>query len=418
MKKDEDVIDVDHREKVMKGKPPRRILWVAILGSLITTIILMLIISGTSSQQQEKKASNSPDPVTEAKLNAKEESTKSSVDSAFETQEKDAEKQSPKKVGDQQSIRDQLQALKGASGVPSSAEPSGNVFDPTSRDANADQVLAKQRKEEQIRTSPIFKRGQGQSQQKQSSSSDDELMKLLEARKNGQNPVIPQLPGEQSAKSTGGSSEESFLAKHQTANLAEPTSILPRSKNKCFLKPGWLIPVANIEAFNSDIPGEVQLVVRENVYDSVDHKCLAIPMGSTISITYNPAVRVGQERFNAAATVMYLPNGKKVPMMGSQAYDLQGAAGLEADVNNHFIKMLGTSLVLGIVGKLSGNDSVSTSSQNGGSTTNSTVFGQALTQSAQTVLERNKNITPTLTRDQAKRFNLKVSREFWMEPYQ
>lgn len=418
--KDDEITDVDHTEKVMKGKPPRKILWIAILGALMITVVTILIVSGNGSNQPEVKQQSAAEAVMEAKINAKEEAPRSTVDTAFDEQKKEAETKKITSNANSQSVKDQLEALKGASGVPNSAEPAGSVFDPTNRDPKAEQMMAKQRMEEQIRTSPIFKRGQMQQSAKASNPAEDELRMLMEARKNSQMPQLPQMPtmpGE-NAKKEAANSEQEFLKKHQTANLPEPTSILPRSKNKCMLKPGWLIPVVNKQGFNSDIPGEVELVVRENVYDSIEHRCLAIPMGSTIMITYNPNVAIGQERFNAAATVMYLPNGKPVPMMGTQIYDQQGAAGIEAEVNNHFVRMLGTSLVLGFVGKLTGNDTVSTSSANGGTTTNTTVLGQAISQSAQTVLDRNKNIRPTLTRGQATRFNLMVSREFWMEPYQ
>lgn len=418
--KNDDVTDVDHTEKVMKGKPPRKILWIAIVGMLMITVIMILIVTGSSSNQPEAKQQSAADAVMAAKINAKEEAPKSDVDKAFEEQKKEAETKKNSPAATPSSVKEQLEALKSASGVPNSAEPAGSVFDPTNRDPKAEQQMKKQREEEQIRTSPIFKRGQVQANGRASNPAEEELKMLMEARKNSQMPQLPQMPqmpGDASKKAAT-NSEQEFLSKHQTANLPEPTSILPRSKSKCMLKPGWLIPVMNKQAFNSDMPGEVELVVRENVYDSIEHRCLAIPMGSTIMITYNPNVMVGQERFNAAATVMYLPNGKPVPMMGTQIYDQQGAAGIEAEVNNHFVKMLGTSLVLGFVGKLTGNDTVSTSSANGGTTTNTTVLGQAISQSAQTVLDRNKNIRPTLTRGQATRFNLMVSREFWMEAYQ
>lgn len=312
----------------------------------------------------------------------------------------------------------ELDKMRGA-GVPSQSAVQSTVTQ--AGPAPVDPAIeARKRRKEQIATAGIFKGGKqtgsGGPQAPAVNAADPngttaELLKALNPEK-----MLAAMNTQQPARQSAGG-ELDFNASMAKKNLPEPTGMMAMSNSGCLLTPGWLIPVAHVEGMNSDIPGEVTAVVREDVYDSIHNTCLAIPKGSKILMTYNPNVKVGQERFNVAASVLYLPNGKKVPMLGTSGYDREGYAGLGASVNNHFFQMLGTSLLLGLISKVTGGDTVSTTSANGATTTTSTVLGKVIGDSATVALERNKVIQPTLERKQGQRFNLKVSREFFMEPY-
>jgi type IV secretion system protein VirB10 len=115
---------------------------------------------------------------------------------------------------------------------------------------------------------------------------------------------------------------------------------------------------------------------------------------------------------------MRLPNGKHVPLFGAQGADADGKAGFSGDVNNHFLKIFGTSfLVAVLLRKFDGGDTLTTTGPLGVTQVGSTA-GQVAATTAQSVLDRYKNIPPTITDEPGeRRFMLKVNRDIYMEPY-
>jgi type IV secretory pathway VirB10-like protein len=187
----------------------------------------------------------------------------------------------------------------------------------------------------------------------------------------------------------------------------------------CVLSPPHHIPVLSIEGLNSDRPGTASLVVEKDVYDSIRGDCLMIPKGTTITAPYSSDIQPGQESILVAATEMRLPNGKHVPLYGGQGADADGAAGFSGDVNNHFFKIFGTSFLVAILlRKFDGGDSTSTTTGPLGVTQVGSTGGQVAAQTAQSVLDRYKNIPPTITTGPGERhFMIKVNRDIYMEPY-
>lgn len=186
----------------------------------------------------------------------------------------------------------------------------------------------------------------------------------------------------------------------------------------CVLSPPHHIPVLSIEGLNSDRPGTASLVVEKDVYDSLRGDCLMIPKGTTITAPYSSDIQPGQESILVAATEMRLPNGKHVPLYGGQGADADGAAGFSGDVNNHFLKIFGTSFLVAILlRKFDGGDTSTTTGPLGVTQVGST-GGQVAAQTAQSVLDRYRNIPPTITTGPGERhFMIKVNRDIYMEPY-
>lgn len=143
-----------------------------------------------------------------------------------------------------------------------------------------------------------------------------------------------------------------------------------------------------------------------------------IPKGSMITAPYSSDIQPGQESILVAATEMRLPNGKHVPLFGAQGADADGTAGFSGDVNNHFLKIFGTSFLVAILlRKFDGGDTSTTTGPLGVTQVGST-GGQVAATTAQSVLDRYKNIPPTITDGPGeRRFMLKVNRDIYMEPY-
>lgn len=105
--------------------------------------------------------------------------------------------------------------------------------------------------------------------------------------------------------------------------------------------------------------------------------------------------------------------------MSSPASDMQGASGLPADVNNHFFKMFGTSLMLGAASLLlpDKDQNITVSSSNGSQEKGGSILGTALHDTITTILQRNARIPPTGTVEIGTPFTLTISRDVEMEPY-
>lgn len=243
----------------------------------------------------------------------------------------------------------------------------------------------------------------------------------LEAMKNAENAaskaMASAMPGE--PPKTKGANEE-FLSEQQ--DLASANNDVLRqqaSVSRTVLNQGAVIRTVLLTGVNSDLPGAVRAQVTSDVYDSTFQRDVLIPKGSQLIGAYSSQVVVGQERLLLAMNRLILPNGTWISLAGAPASDMTGQSGLEADVNNHFMKMFGTSLVLGASSLLlSERKTTVTTTTSGGATTNGgTVLANALNDTLRTLLERNKSIAPTLTVKPGEEFTFLVAKDMAMTPY-
>nr|WP_255429538.1 TrbI/VirB10 family protein [Ramlibacter albus] len=179
------------------------------------------------------------------------------------------------------------------------------------------------------------------------------------------------------------------------------------------LRQGKIIPAILGRQVNSDLPGRLTAYVSSNVYDSNNN--LLIPKGSTLVGAYDSQVAVGQTRLMFAFTRLILPNGYSFDLPAAQGVDMAGASGMSGDVNNHFLKMFGTSLLIAVLADKGKQPSSVTQV---GATGPATAAGQVLSDVSKTILERNRVIPPTITVDQGTRINVEVVADMvFPEPY-
>jgi type IV secretion system protein TrbI len=114
------------------------------------------------------------------------------------------------------------------------------------------------------------------------------------------------------------------------------------------------------------------------------------------------------------------PSGASVSLLGMPAADAQGRAGLEDQVDNHFFRIFGSSfIVAGLAWFTQRQDNPSTVVVVPGTGTSGTLTGaagQVLVDTARTILERDKNIPPTIVIRQGHKFNLMVQRDMVLPP--
>lgn len=214
------------------------------------------------------------------------------------------------------------------------------------------------------------------------------------------------------------SANQSFMEMNQKDSTYKLNKQQPAYRGHVIFE-GTIIRSVLLTAINSDLPGTITAKTTSDVYDSVTQENILIPKGSTLIGKYNSEVSVGQERVLVAMNRLILPDGTWVALSGSSATDSQGRSGLEADVNNHFLKMFGSSLVIGAsTFFLGGRDTTtSTSNGNGSTTTSGSILGVTLNETVKNIMSRNVNISPTLSKGIGEKFMFIVAHDLAMTPY-
>jgi type IV secretion system protein VirB10 len=190
----------------------------------------------------------------------------------------------------------------------------------------------------------------------------------------------------------------------------------PRSPYE--IKAGTLLPAVLITAINSDLPGPVVAQVREHVYDTVTGNTLLVPQGSRLIAQYDSMVAWGQERVLLCWNRLVLPNGDSLDLQCMPAADLQGAAGLTDEVDEHWWRILKGATVATLL--------AATSTYVAGDTTgfNPTVT-QTMARSASgeinqvgaRITHANLNIQPTITVRPGFSVNVIVTKDMILSPY-
>ena len=129
----------------------------------------------------------------------------------------------------------------------------------------------------------------------------------------------------------------------------EESEYLGRERNaalgKYEVKAGWLIPAVLEQQLNSDLPGLIRALVRENVYDTVTGKYILIPAGSTLVGIYNSHVGYGQKALQAVWRRVIFPDGSSLSLGGFEGDDSEGAAGFRDQVDNHWGRIFSGALL-------------------------------------------------------------------------
>lgn len=231
--------------------------------------------------------------------------------------------------------------------------------------------------------------------------------------------VLSALESQQkSAQATTGVNIDRMWLREIGTSVERPTPLRSyKVTNPYTLMQGKTIPAVLTRELNSDLPGLVSACTTTPVYDSLSGENLLIPRGSCLQGQYSNLVANGQERILFAFTRLMLPDGTGIDLPGNPGADLVGAAGVAGDVNNHFFKMFGTSLIVAVLGDWAerGKTVVQTNGTTGGP---ATAAGQVLVDVSRSILQRNQNIPPTITIAKGTRIVVEVTRDMEFQgPY-
>lgn len=126
---------------------------------------------------------------------------------------------------------------------------------------------------------------------------------------------------------------------------------LVSSFDKYDIKEGSYIPITISTVINTDEPGMFQAIVREDVYDSLNHRYTLIPMGSRLIGTYSGLSNNDASKVEMQVHRIILPNGKSLHLSNFSISDLQGVKGGKGYKDNKYFERIlkaGLSVVLNL----------------------------------------------------------------------
>lgn len=214
------------------------------------------------------------------------------------------------------------------------------------------------------------------------------------------------------------SKSASYLAR--TAPSGSAPTALPQYPvtGQYVLTQGSNIQASMVKAINTDLPCEVEARTIVDVYDSIVGTHLLIPRGTRVVGGCGNDIAVGQERVLAAFRRLIMPDGSSFVLPNALAQDETGAGGIPADVNNHFFKMFTHSFLIAFLTNAVERDAPAPGFFSGGNSGARTGAGEVLVDVSKTILNRNRNIPPTLTVKQGQIINITVNKDLSFDkPY-
>jgi type IV secretion system protein TrbI len=188
--------------------------------------------------------------------------------------------------------------------------------------------------------------------------------------------------------------------------------------NKFEIKTGTVIPGIMLTGINSDLPGSMIAQVSQNVYDTASGYQLLIPQGAKLYGVYDSRVIYGQSRVLIAWNRVIFPDGSAVTLGSMPGADMSGYAGFTDQVNNHYLRIFGSAMLMSLItgGTSYAVDSVSNSNNSTAQTTTAqdsmaAALAAQLGQTTQMLLQKNLNIKPTLEIRPGYQFNVIVTKD-------
>jgi type IV secretion system protein VirB10 len=184
------------------------------------------------------------------------------------------------------------------------------------------------------------------------------------------------------------------------------------------IKTGAVIPSVMVTGINSDLPGNIIAQVSQNVWDTASGRQLLIPQGSKLFGVYDSRVVYGQERVLVAWNRLIFPDGSAFTLGAMPGSDMAGYAGYTDEVNNHYLRIFGSAILMSLI---SGGAAyaLDTMSSNSNTSLNSTptmqqemasALAAQLGQTTMQLLQKNLNIKPTLEIRPGYQFNVIVTK--------
>lgn len=187
--------------------------------------------------------------------------------------------------------------------------------------------------------------------------------------------------------------------------------------SKYEVKMGGIIPAILQTGINSDLPGSMTALVREDVYDTVSGGYLLIPKGTRVIGKYSSFISFGQSRVLVVWQRLIFPNGKSINLDNFEGADMSGYSGLVGDVDNHTLKLLQGVVLTSILGATAGIVDDRGDGRESWRSGAGRGAGEEVVTIGETFAGRLLSVQPTIKIPPGTRFNIMVNSDLVLEPY-
>jgi type IV secretion system protein TrbI len=183
------------------------------------------------------------------------------------------------------------------------------------------------------------------------------------------------------------------------------------------LPEGTVIEAVLTNRLEGSFVGQVNALITTAVY-SLDRQTVLIPAGARVLGTAAPVQALGQARLAVKFHRLIMPNGQSFPLDQFAGLNQRGDAGLNDQVNRHYLQLFGASMALGA---LSGLAQFSTRSTGSEGYSFGDAYGQglggSLAASSGRILDRFLNVLPSVTIREGHRLKIYLTSDLDLPPY-
>jgi type IV secretion system protein VirB10 len=211
------------------------------------------------------------------------------------------------------------------------------------------------------------------------------------------------------AGSEGKEKDDEFTAAMTASNVGAAAKAHRMKHPSLTIPAGIVIPCILQTAINSELMGFVDCVMPSEVR-SADGTVSLLDKGTTVFGQIRSGLRRGQERLFILWTRARTPDNVTVDL-ASPAADELGGAGVSGAVNDHFWKMFWTAALYSLIDYGPQLATTALQNQNHASVNNYTTFLTPQQSLANTILQDDLHIPPTLEKNQGDAVSIFVARD-------
>jgi len=178
---------------------------------------------------------------------------------------------------------------------------------------------------------------------------------------------------------------------------------------------GNILETVLINRLDGQFSGPVECLLSTNVYSN-DRQHLLIPAGSKLLGETKKVDSLGQKRLAVAFHRLLMPDGFSVSLDQFKGLNQIGDTGLRDQVNNHYLRIFGVSLAIGVLGAVAEAGTGSAITASGTDLMRQGLAGSMAQSSAQ-ILDKFLNILPTVTIREGHRVKVYLSGDLALPDY-
>jgi len=189
----------------------------------------------------------------------------------------------------------------------------------------------------------------------------------------------------------------------------------PPDGKKFLVFEGTVLEALLINRLDGTFAGPVSCILSNDVY-SRDRQHLLVPAGSKIVGEASKVDTFGQARLAVSFHRLIMVDGYSVSLDQFKGLDQEGATALRDKVNNHYARIFGASLAIGVLGGVAqlGSGTVLDSDA---SDRIRQGFGVGMANAGEHILDRFLNILPTVTIREGARIKIYLSNDLLLPDY-